>query len=77
MDANRVLLHNKYVKVINAFSERQNIDLRKAMDVFYKSRTYEDMRFGVSDMHCRSELYLAEELIMENNSEGTVNIENL
>ncbi|HCR83273.1 MAG TPA: DUF3791 domain-containing protein, partial [Lachnospiraceae bacterium] len=31
-------------------------------DFFYHSVTYKDMSEGISDMHCRSDEYLAEEL---------------
>jgi predicted double-glycine peptidase len=65
MTANRTLLQHKYASVIEAYSMRANISLRQAMDVFYKSQTYQDMRAGVSDMHCRSDGYLAEELELE------------
>jgi len=65
MTANRILLQHKYASVIKAFSERQNISLRQAMDVFYNSQTYREMREGVSDMHCRSDEYLAEEISLD------------
>ena len=65
MTANRILLQHKYANVIETFSKRRNISLREAMDIFYKSQTYQDMRDGISDMHCRSDEYLAEELILE------------
>ena len=65
MTANQTLLQRKYARVIVAFAKHQNVSLRQAMDVFYKSQTYQDMRSGVSDMHCRSDEYLAEELFLE------------
>ena len=65
MTANKTLLWRKYAHVINAVSERHNIDLSQAMNIFYKSYTYQEMREGISDMHCRSEGYLAEEIEME------------
>ena len=52
--------------VYKLLATRENISLRQAMDVFYKSYTYQEMREGISDMHCRSELYLAEEISLEN-----------
>ena len=67
MTANRILLWRKYAHVIAAVSERQGINLRQAMDIFYKSYTYQEMREGISDMHCRSEGYLAEEIELEEN----------
>jgi hypothetical protein len=65
MTANKTLLQHKYARVIEAFAEKQGVTLREAFDLFYKSLTYEEMREGVSDMHCRSDEYLAEELCRE------------
>ncbi|MCL2426322.1 MAG: DUF3791 domain-containing protein [Oscillospiraceae bacterium] len=65
MTANKTLLWMKYGHVINAISLRENIDLEQAMDIFYKSYTYQEMREGISDMHCRSDEYLAEEIARE------------
>jgi len=65
MTANKILLWRKYAHVINAVSLRQNIDLEQAMDIFYKSYTYQEMREGISDMHCRSDEYLSEEISLE------------
>jgi hypothetical protein len=48
------------------YSSRYNTDLRQAMDLFYKSDTYQLMREGISHMHCRADEYLAEEIHMEN-----------
>ena len=67
MTANRILLWRKYAHVIKAVAERQNIDLRQAMHTFYKSYTYQEMREGISHMHCRSDGYLAEEIELESN----------
>ena len=68
MKANRNLLNRKYAHVVNALSKRQNINLMQALDMFYKSQTYQEMRTGISDMHCRSDEYLAEEIILEQHS---------
>jgi len=65
MIANKIILGIKYANVINAVSARQSIDLSQAMDAFYNSYTYQEMREGISDMHCRSDEYLAEEISME------------
>ena len=65
MTANKTLLQRKYARVIETYSRKQNVDLRKALGIFYQSQTYQDMRNGVSDMHCRSDEYLAGELLLE------------
>jgi len=65
MTANKILLWRKYAHVIAAVSARHGISLEQAMDKFYKSYTYQEMREGISDMHCRSDAYLAEEIELE------------
>ena len=70
MTANRTLLQHKYANVIAKISERKEISLREAMDIFYKSYTYQEMRQGIADMHCRSDGYLVEEIRLEEVSEG-------
>ena len=65
MKTENYILQLIYPGVIEAFSEMGNIPLREALDKFYKSQIYVEMRAGISDMHCRSEKYLAEELLLE------------
>ena len=65
MKANKILLWRKYGNVINELAILLNIDLMQATDKFYKSYTYQEMREGVSDMHCRSDGYLADEIVRE------------
>ena len=67
MKADKALLQIYYSAVIKTFAEMGNIPLRKAMDLFYKSQIYQEMSEGISDMHCRSEKYLAEDLMQEFN----------
>ena len=65
MKADKAILQITYNGVIDMFAKTANIPLRKALDLFYKSKLYQEMREGISDMHCRSEKYLAEELMRE------------
>lgn len=65
MMANPILLQKKYARVIECFAKKQGISLDDALDLFYRSEVYQLMREGVSDMHCMSDLYLAEELRLE------------
>jgi hypothetical protein len=55
--------------VIENFTERTGLSLRESLDLFYKSLTYKEMSEGISDMHCRSDEYLAEELRREMSAE--------
>jgi len=63
MTANKTLLQRKYTRVISAYAKLKNISLREAMEAFYNSEIYQEMCIGISDMHCRSEGYLAEEIL--------------
>ena len=65
MKADSMLLQLKYDSVIKECALYKNIPLREAMDIFYKSHVYKEMCLGISDMHCRSDKYLAEELELE------------
>jgi hypothetical protein len=63
--ASRALVGHKCDGVIKAYAEFAGVPLREAFDVFYKSRLYIEIRYGISDMHCRSDGYLADELMRE------------
>ncbi len=67
MTANPVLLQIKYARVVQEFAEIAGISPEAALDYFYRSSTYQLIREGVSDMHCMSDGYLAEELLEEYN----------
>lgn len=54
-----------YSRVIELFAERQNISLDEALHDFYESELYQLNKSGISDMHCMSEAYLAEDLEWE------------
>ena len=65
MIANPILLQKKYSRIIECFAKMQGVSLDAALDFFYHSQVYQLIRDGVSDMHCMSDEYLAEELEQE------------
>lgn len=65
LTANPILLQKKYTRVIACFSQMQNLSLDDALCFFYRSTLYRLMCEGVSDLHCMSDRYLAEELMLE------------
>lgn len=65
MKANPILLQKKYSRVIECFARQQDISLDAALDFFYRSEVCRLVHEGVSDMHCMSDAYLAEELGLE------------
>lgn len=62
MLAHPILSQKKYARVVALFAKTQGITTAEALDFFYHSYTYECMSQGISDMHCRSDLCLVEEL---------------
>ena len=65
MIASRHLVGRKMANVIKTYSEIYDTTLREAFHLFYTSNLYTEIRNGISDMHCRIDGYLAEELHME------------
>lgn len=65
MNANPILLQKKYTRVIESFAEKEGLSLDNALGFFYNSEVYRLVRDGVSDMHCMSDEYLADELMIE------------
>ena len=76
MIANRTLIGHKCDHVIKGYAELAGVPLREAFDVFYKSNLYLEIIDGISDMHCRSDGYLAEELLLEVNQKQNKTIQN-
>ena len=65
MNANPILLQKKYARIVKRFAEMAHLPLDTALSVFYRSEVYQLMREGVSDFHCMSDEYLAEDLETE------------
>ena len=65
MTAHSILLQKKYSRDIECFAKEQGLSLDAGLDFFYHSQVYQLIHDGVSDMHCMSDAYLAEELGQE------------
>lgn len=65
MEANKTILQMKYARIVAIFAQKSGMSLEDALSFFYDSDTYKLISEGVADMHCRSDEYLAEELMME------------
>lgn len=72
MNANPVLLQKKYARVVKLFAEKTGFSLDDALDFFYHSTVYQLVKDGVSDMHCMSDGYLADDLKIEYEEETKV-----
>ena len=62
MEADKTLLQMKYSRVIAMFAAQQGLSTEDALDFFYHSETYQELREGIADLHCRSDQYVADEL---------------
>ena len=65
MIADSTLLQMKYARIFSLLAKKADVDEEKAMEMFYKSNTYILMSKGISDFHCMSDAYLAEEIMLE------------
>ena len=63
----RILRDMKYGRIIELIAEKQDISIEDAMDMLYSSLLFEIIDDGTADLICRSDLYLADEIIRNNN----------
>lgn len=65
MLANRTILQRKYARIVQMFAEKIGCSYEQALGMFYDSQTFMLISEGVADMHCMSDEYLVDELLME------------
>ena len=65
MQADKTLLQMKYARVVAMFAAQQGLSMEDALDFFCHSETYQELREGIADLHCRSDQYVADELTLE------------
>ena len=65
MQANPTILQRKYARSVKLFGHQAGLSYDEALGKFYDSPTYDLISNGVADMHCFSDEYLADELLIE------------
>ena len=65
MQANPAILQRKYARIVKLFAYQAGLSYEEALGKFYDSTTYDLISNGVADMHCFSDEYLADELLLE------------
>ncbi len=75
MEANKTILQMKYARIVAIFAKKSGMTLEDALSFFYNSDTYTLISEGIADMHCRSDEYLAEELMLEYKEKQAINSE--
>ena len=67
MTGKQTVLQMKYARIIEGIAKKLSISLEKALDMVYTSQTLSLIDQNIADLHCRSELYLIDEIINEYN----------
>ncbi len=65
MEANLNILQMKYARIVRLFAEQTNTTYDIALEKFYDSKTFQLISNGIADMHCFSDEYLTDELLLE------------
>lgn len=65
MNAHPILLQKKYARVVDLLAVTEGLPREDALDFFYHSKLYPFLREGVSDLHCRGDAYLLDDLQAE------------
>ena len=65
MEANINILQMKYARIVRLFAEQTNNTYEEALEKFYDSKTFQLISNGIADMHCFSDEYLTDELLLE------------
>jgi hypothetical protein len=65
MEANPAILQMKYARVVKSFAEKACLSFEDALAKFYDSKTFDLISHGIADMHCMSDEYLCDELLIE------------
>ncbi|WP_293666171.1 DUF3791 domain-containing protein [uncultured Parabacteroides sp.] len=65
MEANKIILQMKYARIVKLFAEKAHLSYEEALGLFYDSETFQLLNEGVADLHCMSDEYLVDELILE------------
>ena len=63
----QILRSAKCARISACISDMYGVSLEKATDIYYGSETANMIEERVSDLHCRSDKYLAEEIWREYN----------
>lgn len=65
MEANPAILQMKYARIVKQFAEQASLTYEDALAKFYDSATFDLISNGIADLHCLSDEYLADELLIE------------
>lgn len=61
----QAVLQMKYARIIDAMAQLGGVTPEEAMDIFYNASLMPLIQEGVADLHCRSDEYLAKEILRD------------
>ena len=61
----QAVLQMKYARIIDLMAEFGHMTFEEAMDLFYNAPLMPLIQEGVADLHCRSDEYLAKEILRD------------
>ncbi len=64
-EAKQIILDMKISNMIAKYAERYHVSLEEATELFYNSLLSQLIEERIADLHCRSDIYLADELHLE------------
>ena len=66
--ATRILRDMKYARIIELIADKLQIPIEQAMDILYSSPLIDLIDDGTAELICRSDIYLADEIIRMHDS---------
>lgn len=61
----QTVLQMKYARIIRLIAQDAGVSIEAATDLFYNSPMFPLIQDGIADLHCRSDQYLAQEILRD------------
>lgn len=62
---NDTLLQMKYARIVSLLAKKLGIPEPEALDLFYRSKTYQNLQSGENGLHNMGDLFILDELLIE------------
>lgn len=72
MESRQIVLQMKYSRIIAGIALQTSCTLEEAMSTFFHSDVFTMMQEGIADMHCRSDIYLIDEIINNDTTKADI-----
>lgn len=70
--ATRILRDMKYARIIDLIADKLHISLDEAMEILYSSPLFEIIDDGTADLICRSDIYIADEIVRTHKNSANI-----